>query len=275
MCADVSGPEDIMNMLETSAFFSEYIPGFKFGRTKPTNPTIEINTGSHDTVTIFESNDNAVINCRNEYSVKDIISLIELILEFYRQKHSIFTIHGAACDYKGAGILIIGGASGIGKSTLAYKLSEKTSNISFIGDEKICINSEGEIIGGIQKTSLNKKNDKGISDKELGLWRGSVSMVSIIIQPIICENGKLDVFEWDDARIKWHLYEEFSRKIRAVSRIVARTPIQSVDTDEIAMKRFNFVNSLSTDTYIKAFTVQGDIAVVANFIQRLIKGNSK
>ena len=103
VCADVSGPIDIVNMLKSNAFFSEYIPGFRFGKTESTNITIEIGTKSQNAITIFESNDSAVINYKNEYSDKDIISLIELILEFYRQKRGIFTIHGAACDYKGAG----------------------------------------------------------------------------------------------------------------------------------------------------------------------------
>ncbi len=272
--ANIQGPESVINMIESSTFLNEYIPGFRFGKNESKNIRIEINSAYKENITLFESEDAAVIHFRNEYTDKDIISLIELVLEYYRQKRGIFTIHGSACDYKGSGILIIGGASGIGKSTLAYKLSEKTSDFEFIGDEKICVNNRGEIIGGIQKVGINQKINTGNSDKSISLWYGTASKISTIIQPILCDDGKLDVFEWNEASKKWHLYEEFSRKIRAVSRMAAGIPIQSIDSDKIAIKRLNFIDYLVLNNSIKAFTIQGDIVEVINYLQNKVKGHS-
>ncbi len=272
--ANIHGTESVINMIESSAFLNEYIPGFRFGKNESKNIRIEINSTNKENITLLESKDAAVIHFRNEYTEKDIISLIELVLEFYRQKRGIFTIHGSACDYKGSGILIIGGASGIGKSTLAYKLSEETSDFKFIGDEKICVNNRGEIIGGIQKVGLNQKKYTGNSDKALSLWHGTASKISTIIQPLLCDDGKLDVYEWNEARKKWHLYEEFSRKIRAVSRVAAGNPIQSIDSDKIAMKRLNFIDYLVSNSSIKAFTIQGDIVDVIKYLQNWVEGNS-
>jgi len=271
----ITSSAKVIRQLEANSFFGDYIPGFSFNKNQTNSIEIKINPSYKDNIKVFDTNNTALIRYRDEYSDKDIISLIELILEYYRQKRGIYTIHGSACEYMNQGILIVGGASGIGKSTLAYNLSnKKESGFKFIGDEKISVNDKAEIIGGIQKTGLNKKNNNDDLLIDLNLWQNNATKISVILQPLISEGGKLTIYEWDLTRIRWHMYEEFSRKIRAVSRIVAGFPIQSIDNDELALSRLNFVNSLSSSNAITFFSAQGDINEVSSYVLNIIDRKS-
>ncbi|SRR5258708_6336871 len=230
----------------------------------------------------FAKENNAVLECtfNKNITLRDIVSVIDYCLDYIRQKEGIYNLHGSAVAKNEKGILIIGGVSGLGKTTLALNLCTKR-RFNFIGDEKILIDKNGFILGGVNTIEFNKPdlnsssapelNNKGPNElsKFIDIQKRPVP-IKLVIQPMIIPGANLYVEDWPTIKAEWHLYEEMGRKIRGVSRRLNNHsfPLQSIDTFEVSLLRSNTAKKLSRK--IKFVGLKGDVNNIMDKIESLL-----
>ena len=206
-------------------------------------------------------------------SIEDIITLLEYCCIAYRQEHQIYSIHWSAISYKDKGILFWGSISGAGKTSLAIKLAQK-KNFFFLWDENIYINSNGEILNWVTNILFNKPSLWHFFEKipwNIQLLHSKQRpQIKIIIQPLVVKWGVLELIERDKIKIKFHIYEELSRRIRWVSRLINNwsIPVKSLDTKALSSNRIKMTSSL-TD-HILWYTIKWDINVIQKEIEKII-----
>ena len=74
-------------------------------------------------------------------------------LERVLNQQSVFSVHGCGISYGGKSILFIG-ETGAGKTTTGLYACLSDPEIGFIGGNRIFLNSDNEIIGGVRSISV-------------------------------------------------------------------------------------------------------------------------
>ncbi|OGM26730.1 hypothetical protein A3D00_04740 [Candidatus Woesebacteria bacterium RIFCSPHIGHO2_02_FULL_38_9] len=273
----ISCSQSLYIMLIGSEFMRSYIPGVESLIEKIANSkfTLEITESPSVSFTFFGNTALLKGKVGENLSIEDIVTVIDYCLEYLRQKIGIYCVHGSAVNYKGLGILILGGVSGLGKTTLALNLcTEKKA--AFIGDEKILLQND-RLIGGVKRIVYNKQwlykstpkekiKNMHIEDKETKL--------ELVIQPNIFSKGKgIEIDLLDKLKANFHIYEEMSRKIRGVSRRISNFtyPLMSLDSYEISKKRSEYAKSLSEN--VPFYSIKGNINEVMNQIVDILSKN--
>lgn len=265
----LASTKDISESILNLRFAFNYIPELQIKSVLKVqaegNYFLNINQGKDFDINYENKTLNICIN--DKITTEDIVTLIDYFLEYVRQSLGIYCLHGDAIGKENKGVILFGELSGIGKSTVAATLVNNFG-FSLIGDEKVLINEELNILGGIKEVTSNKDIQKPfISENK---HHTLSSQISLIVQPITNLNGKLYVDAWDKSKAEFHLYEELSRKIRGVSRRVANftIPVKSIDTYSIALRRSQYCKNLAGS--VKSYCIYGDPKEVANQINLLI-----
>ena len=120
---EICGSEKVLKRVTSCDFFTNYIPGLAPSGKDYTDYKIYLSNSKNLSDPIKIDSKEATLGIADFFSDKDIISLIDYVLEFWRQTVGVYTIHGSSCHKNGQAILMIGGASGIGKSTLVYNVT--------------------------------------------------------------------------------------------------------------------------------------------------------
>lgn len=205
-----------------------------------------------------------------ELSIRDTVTLIEHCIERIRQENGLFTIHASSSAVGSRAILLIGGASGIGKSSVNIELMKKGA--SFISDEKAVVREDHNVIAGDKQIKFNKQilHQRYSEHEVISMIQDrqvtAESPIALMIQPVSNKRGELYFEKWDEVKTDFHLYEELSRKIRGVSRRIINftLPIQSVDDESLALRRSALAKSLSKQ--VPAYTVYGSAEKIAELI---------
>jgi len=178
---------------------------------------------------------------------EDYISIIEYVLEYFRQILGIYCIHSASVINRGKAEVFWGAATGMGKSRTATLLSKKLG-MEMISDEKTLLNlARKEVVGGVQAVSLHHHYHAKQLDKKMLKFAKAARAYPIKRLHYVHNLGhhadEVEVFPWTNKVFEWHLYEELSRKIRGVSRRVDEftTPLPSLDTEQLALARSSAV----------------------------------
>ncbi len=176
------------------------------------------------------------------FNSKDIISLIEYVLERARQEMGIICIHGSGAIVNNKAVICWGPATGMGKTSLAIGFSQNGNE--FYSDEKILIDlKKSMVVGRIKYQYLSNdfwKREHGYEKyyQPKNLSKDDNFLIRLFIYGIVSESEYiLDV--WDSTKFFWHIYEESCRKIRGTSRLFfnSRYSPPSLDTEELAKKR--------------------------------------
>lgn len=254
-------------------FFVAYIPSVKVldKKSKKVDATIEIKQGKKNKIKIKYP---YVIYEYVEKNIKDIISLIEFILERSRQEKGIICIHGAGAILNNKLVVFWGTTTGMGKTSMAIILANNDN--LFYSDEKILINLKTKKAVGRIKTQYlsNKywKNKHFGKDYHipLNLSKDKDYDIGLFIQPILCKQEGYIFDEWDEKKFLWHLYEESSRKIRGTSRVFfnGKYPAPSLDTKNLATRRLKLIKKFTNE--IKAIYFKGDFDSAFNLIKQYI-----
>ncbi len=212
-----------------------------------------------------------------ETSIEDIITLIEYCCSYFRQQKWIYSIHWSAISYNNTGILLWWSISWIWKTSTAINLCKKQW-FSFIGDETIYITDKWKIINWSKKIFFNKPSmftylnnsfhNTNIENNWISTTTNKVTL-KIMIQPIICSWWKFESIIRNDTKRTFHLYEEFSRRIRWCSRLINNrsVPIQSIDDENISEKRILCCKKIASNT--TAYTLKWSMNRILNEIKKI------
>lgn len=285
----IKAPRGLLGSIKASKFLFNYIPEVSIIAEENENTAkldFSLNINDSKERMFFKREENIFTfegNLSDKVSLEDIITVIDYCFDFIRQKGGIYCVHGSSVSYKGKGVLFVGSVSGLGKTTLALSLCQNYKFL-FIGDEKILINNKEEIIGGSKHISYNKevlneslnydfnnKTEKEISEK-IGFSDTPVP-ISLVVQPGVFPLKGVQFLEednWSSVKASFHFYEELTRKIRGISRRVAKYsyPLLSLDTDELAGERVTVANNVAGK--VPFWLLKGDVDSVAKKIITLL-----
>lgn len=206
--------------------------------------------------------------------------LIEYCFVYVRQSEGVYNLNGAAVSSENKGVLILGNTSGMGKTTLALNLIEN-HRFKFIGDDKILIDSNKNIVGGSKFIRFNKRELFDSSNayfhendmaNETNLLSKLPIEINLVIEPqIIPEYTYLYVKKWSVKKVSFYLYELTLKKIRGTTlRIGADNhPIMSIDNQVISELRSNNVNIISEK--INAYSIIGNLELVSEKVTEMLK----
>ncbi|MEK7120250.1 MAG: hypothetical protein AAB824_01790 [Patescibacteria group bacterium] len=265
-----STDSNIIKKLEQSEFLQRYVPNCKILHDSVSAvANIILKTGKPDFFLKYPKAKYTNIF----YEDKDIVSLIEFLLEGVRQEAGIYCLHSSSAVINGRNIIFWGNASGMGKTRLALTLSEKFG-AQMYSDEKTLLNlQENVTVGGIASIYLSKPylQDKfGNADFYDFIQPGKSFPVGFFVYPHIDEDSKsIHIERWGANKFSWHLYEELSRKIRGTSRRIFNNtlPVSSIDSISIATQR-----SLAVEDYAKStpcYYMRGSEALICENIVKL------
>lgn len=278
--------KDLYSEITSSDFVSKYTPDYSWtdsneAEFKKADVSLEINEDSNFSFIFNQGRSILSYSKDNKISVKDIITVIDYCLEYARERNNIYCIHGSAVCLDGKGILLVGQASGLGKTTLSLNLCVG-HQAKFVGDEKILINNKLELINGVKiviynKTSLFESVKVNLNNKRIGQntrpvqAQSALIKIKLVAQPLICSSAKeVEVEKWPELKANFHFYEDLSRKIRGVSRRVGNfsLPLPSIDNEILAIKRSELANQIASN--IPFFSIKGAVDPVMNEIIRLV-----
>ncbi|MCK9575428.1 MAG: hypothetical protein PHO33_03065 [Clostridia bacterium] len=267
--------KDIFSAIVNDEFFYSYIPSVSLLNDEEVDNNV-------DAVITIETNNTNKINIKyphiyfscNQINTKDIISLIEYVFERARQGNGIICIHGAGAIIDNKLIACWGPATGMGKTTLALKLSEKENY--FYSDEKLLIDlRNSKAVGRIKNQYISNQYWKNkLGEKQYfepaNLSEDIPYEIGLFVQAIICDQVDYTIDIWKPEKFLWHLYEESSRKIRGTSRIFFDNtyPVMSLDTDKIAIQRLKLIKDFTKNITTVYFKGQAEKAV--NIVAKML-----
>ena len=200
----------------------------------------------------------------------ETVALAEYLLERRREEQGVYCLHSSSVSKKEKGIVLFGGITDIGKTTLAMKLAEK--GFDFMSDEKTLL-EDTKIIGGVQYIKLRKnwqnKYGKGMVHASKLFSMKKMADLSLFVVPYI-DNGRKETEQWDSAKFFWHLQEELSRKIRGGSRLINNQNqlAPCIDTRLLSMQRISYAKGISKK--IKCYAIRGTPDQITASIEELL-----
>ena len=254
--ARIYAKADILDHIEKNDFVRHYIPSvsLNIGEDTDYDCTIHIETSNANHIDI--NYPHAYYHFSDPLNLADVITLTEFMLERARQEKGIICLHGAVSIINDQAYAFLGGASGIGKSSLAYELAHMRQG-TFLYDEKMLINLNTlKLVGGVGALYVSNQywaDKTGInigSKMDLKSQTAPNFDINSFVFPVLSQTGteaKKSTLSSD--KLEWHLWEESCRKIRATSRRFFNysTPVQSLDTEKVSLWRSNQIKILSKD----------------------------
>lgn len=257
-------PDKLLVIWKHNYFWSEYIPNVTIDVSNK-KPQLYIKLGKK-----FLWKKHLITTTNSENDLRSIIVIIGSLLERKRQKKRLYQVHGSAVSIDEKAIALIGGISGIGKTTLAVNLS-KYKNAKFIGDEKFILNGKTRTIDASCPLSLD--NNKTNQKINFNIHTTKIPL-KLIVFPIITKELKLTIYKYDKLKTFWHLYEETSRDIRNLNMLYDNFTknYKSFDTNKIMSQRLMDISIISNST--PAYFIRGTIKKIKDFIYNLITSST-
>lgn len=260
-----------LGIISESEFLGRYVPACEIVADTDVatdGPTIEISRGDR----YFEMAYPYAKYRDANLDERDIISVAEMMLERERQANGIYCLHSSSAIVDGRGVVFWGGASGMGKTTMALSFAGLNGGRAYSDEKTLLDAATMKLVGGVRIAHLSKKELSQKHDADyLDLPKDDViAPIALLVQPQVVPGAKLLVEEWGRDKTEWHMYEELTRKIRGTSRrLFGNTlPVQSIDTDEIARRRSN--DSRLITSSIPAIFVRGDAVEIRDAISDIL-----
>lgn len=204
-------------------------------------------------------------------SVEDLITVVDFAFEPYRNSIGIYTLNSSSVISGDKAVIFFGGATGMGKTSLARYLSLKP-DFNMYSDDKTILNlSSLKVVDGSNfihknKTSLQTEFNATDSDHvEFDSETQKNINISLFVYGYTGEKEGFKESEiWDGAKLEWHLYEALTKRIRGVTRRICGGTISlpSLDTATLAEKRIKDLKKVSEE--IKCLFIKGEPEFVYN-----------
>ncbi|NCS98885.1 hypothetical protein GW764_01725 [Candidatus Parcubacteria bacterium] len=212
-----------------------------------------------------------------ELSVEDLITVIDYIYEPQRNINGVYTINSSSVVNKdNQGVIFFGGATGMGKTSLArYFDSKKYFNI--FSDDKTLLNLRKlKILNGSSYLYVNKSNLKKEFKSNINSHKKFNNNTEIQADLALFVYGYLqksfkEKEVWPDDKFCWHLYESLTKRIRGVSRriIGGKIPLPSIDSKYLSEQRIKDINYLCSNT--KCLFIKSSYRYAYKNINKIIK----
>lgn len=267
----IDGPAGLLNQLQGDAFMYEYIPcvGVELKNLDQAEVILDSSSSFNTFKLAFP---NARIGCK-DLAVRDIISLLELLLERKRQELSIDCLHSSSVIHKGKALVFFGGASGMGKTRMMMHLNMQPDTFAYSDEKTLLRLHKNTVVGGNKVALLSKKPLRETYGSEQVNIESDNSEYPIgLLVHAYVENGTECKYEfWESDKAEWHLYEELTRKIRAVSRRVkdGTWPVDGLDTLDIAVQRISRVRAWTQQN--RVLYIRGNESAIADTLIELCK----
>jgi hypothetical protein len=264
----IDAPENVCNFIKESDFLAGYIPMAHMS-TEQGCDTVDIWVESGNEFQFYDSH---VIVTSSDESIYSVIVIAGNILERKRQEKRLYQVHGSAVKIEYKSVTIIGGMSGIGKTTLALNLSGYPES-SFIGDEKFVIDGVSHnILGGCTLSAHNLKTN--VIDTNNIIYEDKPTKLGLVIFPIITNEPKLTAHKLTPLKLFWHLYEEASRDIKGLNFLLNNfsEPHDGFDTDVIMRQRFDDCRAIASST--PGYFLRGNLENVSDFIYNFMTSST-
>lgn len=198
-------------------------------------------------------------------SAEDVITVVDYLFEAHRNTKGVYTINSSAVISEASkAIIFFGGATGMGKTSLARFFSE-TKHFSMYSDDKTVIDIQHlKVVNGSKYIHLNKASIKkgfdlsGMEYAEFKVKKVEKSeRIALFVYGYSIDTSFSEEEVWDPKKFEWHLYDALTKRIRGTSRRIANGNIAlpSLDTDFLSEKRIKDVQYLCSEIkclFIKA-----------------------
>ena len=234
----LDGSEPFVDHVANHSFWHDYV----IGQVEPSVNTEEY-VQIAESPALSYSLDPHRIHCDTDHAHQGI-KFANHYLEQRRQAGGAYTIHGNVissphAEYTAA---LIGGVSGIGKSTLSALALEQ--GWEWVSDEKFLLDERGNFVQGLATTLQDEKTQLAIGACT-PTYQPAQRPIDAFVFPIVSAQA-LEVHHYDQGKAYWHLYEEMSRNITASrGTLHGYMPLMSADQPNIAWRRARTAELLS------------------------------
>jgi hypothetical protein len=264
----INAPDSVCYAITQNYFLKEYTPAVS-AVVSENSETSNINITLGNSFCISGQN---IITTLLDSDIRSIIVIAGALLERLRQEQRLYQVHGSAVKINDKAIVLIGGMSGIGKTTLALNLS-CLSGATFFSDEKFVIDGENRtIVGGCPLSHDNRKIEYENTDNII--YDNVPTRLGLVIFPIITNETELTAYKLDELKLFWHFYEEATRDIRGLNLLFNNfnETINGFDTEPIMQQRVNDFKNISQSTL--GYFLRGNLKNISDFIYNFIKSST-
>lgn len=263
--AVLSGDPQVIEALVDAPYWRTLIPDVVATRTStiPESPDIFL-IGTPESFFQYEPSRQQITTDLDH--IVSAIATISYIFEHARQAQECFTLHGnLVSDGNQKTIALIGGISGIGKSTLSAYIQQR--GWQWLSDDKFVVNAAARCIGVMSQPLGDAKTTNAIGTQNMDTFHGDV-LLSYLVIPLVTDEENLTVHYYDREKALWHIYEELSRDIRISNGLLDNFgPLPSFDTPKAAANRLNTARSYSEN--IPMIYLRGSCEKIFSFLREL------
>ena len=221
-----------------------------------------------------------------EQRIWDIIKLCNLLSERSFQENGLYSVHAAAFELNGNGVLVLG-ESMAGKSTLLLEvLGHYGANL--IGTEQVIVSEQHLLVGGTRSIASRKgsfdffhkdlknrikkihKSGRLLFDAEsLGVREVHNIPLKVVLYPKVTVVHAPEKYEINRNTKKYLLGKNLGEGIHGLDSICDQTvPLQSLDTSEIRYRRLQTANHIAES--IPFFLIAGTpSSILENVLEEL------
>ncbi len=254
-------PQELATAWLPNYFWNEYIPAVSMQSTSKL-PELTVKLGD-----VFCWNKKNITATNTETDLRSLVVIVGALLERKRQRRRLYQVHGSAVAINDKAVVLIGGMSGIGKTSLAIAL-QNAPNAEFIGDEKFVLNGKKQTV--VAACPLSKDNNKTGASLATRTQPPKPVPLQLVIFPVITDELDITVHKFDSLKLFWHLYEESSRDIRNLNFLYngfSETK-DSFDTKSTMNHRLTDIKKISET--VPAYFIRGNLSKVSEWIYNLM-----
>ncbi len=260
----VTGSDDFVHTSFTHPMWHEYVMATVEHRSEGDEAGVELYEGGRTTYTISPP----MIECTQD-TVSSGIRFVSHLLERERQERGIYTIHGNVITLGERAIALIGGVSGIGKTTLSAQST--LHGWKWIADEKFLIDEACSYRFGRSVILDDKKTHEAAGSVRPTPPTSQLEICASVI-PIVTDS-KLQTHKYSPEKALYHYYEELTRDITGARALFMGydSPLPSVDMPELSARRRRTAERLSESRPM--YFMLGTAAAILEEIEQLVCNN--